>query len=512
VSHFSHVKAQSSLRGKGLTKHQQPADYLAMSLNLDTVFQETARQQPRHAAIVGSRAAERLSYRELDQAIARAARELRRSGLRSGDCVGLHFPSGRDYIIFTYAIWRNGGSVVPIPIELRPAEKHEIARKISLDLVLSQSRNLSDVAPLIAASPVQLGDNGWAGRALKLRDPPGPLARMNPAFIRFTSGTTADSKGVVLSHETINDRILAANQAIAAGPQDRIVWVLSMAYHFAVSIVSYLSFGATIVLPGNVFAPAILAAARERSATIIYASPTHFQWLADCDEAGRISALRLAISTTAPLDRATAESFQNRFGLPLTQALGIIEVGLPFINIDFAATKPESVGRVLPAYELQLKDVGLGPNRREITLRGHGILDAYYDPFQPREEILADGWFATGDIGELDADGCLFLRGRAKELISVMGLKFFPQEVEAVLLAHPSVQQASVFGQIDERFGQVPCARVVTSDTAGGGLERQLLAHCRQRVAEYKVPRRIEFVRAIPTTASGKIVRRTVST
>jgi long-chain acyl-CoA synthetase len=483
-----------------------------MSLNLDAVFQETARQQPRHAALVGSRAADRLSYRELDQAIARAAKALRRAGLRSGDCVGLHFPSGRDYIIYNYAIWRNGGCVVPIPIELRPAEKHEIARKISLDLLLSQSRNLSDVAPLFAASPVQLGADGWAGQALKLRDAPGPLARMNPAFIRFTSGTTADSKGVVLSHETICDRIQAANQAIDVRPHDRIVWVLSMAYHFAVSIVGYLSFGATILLPANAFSPAILSAAREHRATIIYASPTHYQWLADCDNAGQIASMRLAISTTAPLDLATAVNFQNRFELPLTQALGIIEVGLPFINIEFAATKPESVGRVLPAYGLKLREVGLGPTRREILLRGPGMLDAYYDPFQFREQILADGWFATGDIGEVDSEACLFLRGRAKELISVMGLKFFPQEVEAVLLAHPSVQQASVFGQIDERFGQVPWARVVTSDTAGGGLERQLLAHCRQRVAEYKVPRRIEFVRAIPTTASGKIVRRAVST
>jgi acyl-coenzyme A synthetase/AMP-(fatty) acid ligase len=482
-----------------------------MSLNLDTVFCETARQQPRQAAIVGPRAAENLSYRELDQAIARAARELRRAGLRSGDCVGLHCASGGDYIVYNYAIWRNGGSVTPIPSELRGPEKLEIARRISLDFVLSQARGLSDVAPMFAASPAQVGEAGWAGRAQKFCDRPEPLAGMNAAFIRFTSGTTAASKGVVLSHETICDRIHAANRAIGAGPEDRIVWVLSMSYHFAVSIVSYLSFGATIVLPANNFAPAILDAARQHGATMIYASPTHYEWLGDCAHDARIPSLRLAISTTASLDRETAASFQNRFGLPLTQALGIIEVGLPFINLEFAAGKPESVGRALRAYELRLRDVGLGPHRREILLRGKGTLDAYYDPFRCRDEILSDGWFATGDIGELDDDGCLFLRGRAKELISVMGMKFFPQEVEAVLLAHPSVAQASVFGQHDERTGQVAWARVVTRETASGSLERQLLAHCRGRVAEYKVPRRIEFVRAIPTTASGKIVRRAVS-
>jgi long-chain acyl-CoA synthetase len=482
-----------------------------MSLNLDTVFQQTARHQPGHAAIVGPRAADHCSYRELDLAITRTSNELRRAGLRQGDCVGLHCASGRDYIIYNYAIWRNGGSVTPIPIELRAPEKQEIARRISLDFVLSQARGLSDVAPILVASPTQVGGAGWAGRAQKFCDRPEPLAGMNAAFIRFTSGTTAASKGVVLSHETIYDRIHAANSAIGAGPDDRIVWVLSMSYHFAVSVVSYLSFGATIVLPANNFAPAILEAARQRCATMIYASPTHYQWLGDSGHSARIASLRLAISTTAPLDRATAASFQNRFGLPLTQALGIIEVGLPFINLGFAAAKPESVGRVLSAYGLQLIDVGLGSNRREILLRGKGMLDAYYDPFRCRDELLSDGWFATGDVGELDRDGCLFLRGRAKELISVMGMKFFPQEIEAVLLAHPSVAQASVFGHDDERTGQVPWARVVTRDMASGSLERQLLAHCRGRVAEYKVPRRIEFVRAIPTTASGKIVRRAVS-
>ena len=482
-----------------------------MTCNLDDVFQETARRQPRHAAVVGPRARDRLTYGELNQSIALLAKQLHSAGLRSGDTVGLHCASGRDYIVCNYAVWRNGGSVVPIPIELRAAEKRQIAERISLDFIVSQVRNLSQVASLLAASPTQVGDIGWAGRAQRLREPPGELASLNPAFIRFTSGTTAASKGVVLSHETIYDRIHAANHVIATGPADRILWVLSMSYHFAVSIVSYLTFGATIVLPETIFGPAILAAARQHDATVFYASPTHFQWLADCNDGARIGSLRLAISTTSPLDRAIAISFRNRFELPLTQALGIIEVGLPFINLDFAATKPDSVGRVVPVYELRLRDVGLGASRGEALLRGEGMLDAYYDPYRRRDEILTDGWFATGDIGELDGDGCLYLRGRAKELISVMGLKFFPEEVEAVLKMHPSVQDASVFGQIDERFGQVPCARVVACDTAGVLLERQLLAHCRQRVAEYKVPRQIEFVRAIPRTPNGKTVRRALS-
>ena len=293
------------------------------------------------------------------------------------------------------------------------------------------------------------------------------------------------------------------------GPQDRVLWLLPMAYHFAVSIVAYLTFGATIVLPANHFAAAVVAACRRHGATLIYASPTHWALLADYPEASPLPALRLAISTTSGLDRQVARRFHERCGLPLTEALGIIEIGLPCINVDFAAEKCGSVGRVLPAYELRLEDVGLGGGLREVSFRGKGMLDAYYDPWQTRDEILADGWFRTGDIGELDADGCLFLRGRRTDVISVMGMKFFPQEVEAVLAAHPAVAEASVFAHRNRRDGEVPRACVVTKPGVDReGLEDKLRGWCAERLASYKVPEEIDLVDALRRTASGKILHR----
>ena len=218
-----------------------------------------------------------------------------------------------------------------------------------------------------------------------------------------------------------------------------------MSYHFAVTIVGYLSLGAAIVLPPNHFARAISDATCRHSATLIYGSPAHYAWLAECEPPTALPSLRLRISTTAALDPRAAEKFYRRFNLPVTQALGIIEVGLPFINVDFAVGRNSAVGRVLPAYRLQMADVGLGDGFKEILLGGGGFLDAYYRPWRDgAAEIMPDGWFHTGDVGELDADGCLFLRGRTKDVISVLGMKFFPQEVEAVLLSHPAVQGACV--------------------------------------------------------------------
>ncbi|HKB05050.1 MAG TPA: class I adenylate-forming enzyme family protein [Gemmataceae bacterium] len=488
-------------------------------MNLYDTFRATSRRQPDAPALLGPEPEDRLSYRQLAEAIDAAADRLHAAGLCPGDCVGLHCPSGADYIIFTYAVWRCGGCVVPIPIELADREKQEICQTIAFGLVITGPRRASFLEPFrrgtVAHSlPSPLQGSGAGGEGIAVvpvaarRDHPAGFDAVASAFIRFTSGTTGSAKGVVLSHETIRDRIAAANDVLHVGPDDRVLWVLSMSYHFAVSIVAYLSYGAAVVLPPDHFAPAVREAACRYGATLIYASPAHYAWLTEVDGGELPPTLRLAVSTTTALERSAAEKFRRRFGLPLTQALGIIEVGLPFINVDFAADRPEAVGRVLPAYRLRLEDTGLGPHHGEVLLSGKGFLDAYYEPWCPRAQIMPDGWFRTGDVGELDADGCLFLRGRTKDVISVLGAKFFPQEVEAVLLSHPAVAAACVVARPDARLGEVPYARVVAHDPAVPPTEADLLRYCRRRLAAFKVPQRIEFCPDLPRTASGKVLHR----
>jgi len=449
-----------------------------------------------------------LSYRALDEAIRRTGDRLAASGVRSGDCVGLHFPSTTEYIIYTYAIWRSGACVVPLPMELASAEKSEICRCLALDFVITTRHAAMFLEPFRRANPIDLGNDKLVPLRSPRQHPPG-FSELNSAFIRFTSGTTGSSKGVVLSHETIDERIRAANEVLSLGPSDRVLWVLSMSYHFTVSIVAYLTFGATIVLPENHFATAIADAVKSTEATVLYASPTHYALLADSPQAAPLSSLRLAISTTSSLNGRIAETFAERYQRPISQALGIIEAGLPCIHVDSASHRWDSVGRVLPPYRLRLEDIGLGPEHQAILLSGPGFLDAYYDPWQTRSQIMQGGWFRTGDVGHVDRDGYLFLRGRSKDVISVMGMKFFPQEVERVLATHPQVEAASVYGSRDERWGETVHACVVAKDLADlTDFERSLRQLCRQQLAAYKVPERIEFVAALPRTASGKILHR----
>jgi long-chain acyl-CoA synthetase len=339
-------------------------------------------------------------------------------------------------------------------------------------------------------------------------DHPPEFAAVDAAFIRFTSGTTSTAKGVVLSHKTVYERIHAANEALAIGEDDTIVWLLSMSYHFTVSIVAYLTFGASILLCSNHFGETIVEEAAAHSGTLIYGSPQHYALMAGDRSGAKLDSLRLAVSTASALKSDIAEAFFGRFGVPLSQAYGIIEIGLPCINLAGEAAKPGSVGKVLPAYEIHLRDIGSAP-LRAIDVRGRGLFDAYYSPWRRQIDISPDGWFETGDMGQFDDEGYLYITGRAKEMISVGGMKFFPQEVETVLDTHPSVEEAYVFAESHPRLGEAPHALVkLREQVETNGLSDELRRLCQANLSAFKIPLTIRFVEQLPRTGSGKLKRR----
>lgn len=480
--------------------------------NLFDIFRQTALRQPLHPALIDCDQGQHVSYGKLLQEIEQFANQLRCLGVRAGDCVGLHVPSGRNYIVATYAIWRCGACVVPIPMELTFREKRLICANIALKAVLSSVNSAGFWESWQRGGAISLGPIDFIPLEPAI-SPPAGFAGVNASFIRFSSGTTSDAKGVVLSHETIFDRIHAANEGLHVTPSDRVVWLLSMSYHFAVSIVAYLTFGASIILPKRSvnLGGAIIEAADRHAGTLIYGSPVQYDLMARDRGNLKLDSLRIAISTTTSLPRQTAESFYQRFGVALTQVYGIIEVGLPCMNLRFARQHFDSVGQVLPAFELRLADADCGSDLKEIQIRGRGFLDAYYDPWQTRDEIMPDGWFRTGDLGEFDENGCLFIRSRSKEMINVGGMKVFPREVEAVLHQHAAVSEAAVFAVRRMQSREALCAHVVAHpDAKNLPTESEMRQFCAKHLAHYKVPERIQFVTELARTASGKILRRTV--
>ncbi len=480
-----------------------------MTLNLAELYFELAAQQPEHPLILGQEADSQISYAAFKDEIQALAQQLRDAGVQTGDNIGLHYPSGGHYIAFVYAIWACGACVTPLPLELTAAEQEQIFDFVHIDKVICHTRLLAKVKTNIQKETTPLVHQAILTQAISECEAPPELADVNAAFIRFTSGTTGDAKGVVLSHEAIYERILAANKVLHIGPQDRILWLLSMDYHFAVSIVAYLTFGASIVLPKNSFGITLLTAACNHQATFIYGSPTHYILMTQDDSGVELpKELRVCIVTTTALRTEAADAFYERFGRTLNETYGIIELGLPAINISHDRKKQGSVGQITPDYELLLK-CPEGESQGEILLRSKGMLDAYYSPWRTRDTILEEhnGWFKTGDLGRLDSDGFLYIVGRSKELISVGGMKFFPEEVETLLEAHPAIQSACVFGIREPQWGESVKSQLVLAEGERAPDDKALRTFCRSSLASHKIPSNFQWVEQLAYTASGKKIR-----
>ncbi len=490
----------------------------------EEIFQ---RARPDAVALIeGGRS---LTFGELEDASAEAARGLLVAGLPRREPgriprIALACPNGIEHVVLALAVLRAGGCLVPVAAELAAPEREALLRTVAVDALIVSDRfpwpgrtAEGTRIPLLlpergAALFPRLGGQNGAPPCFEESE----LARVDPAFIRFSSGTTGAAKGVVLSHATLLARVESANRRLGIGPEDRVVWILSMAHHFAVSIMLYLLKGAATVIAPSHLAEEVLAEGIRHGGTVLYGAPFHHGLLA-AEPSGRAwPGLRLAVSTAAPLPAATAAAFAARYGVPLSQGLGLIEVGLPFLNTTAPREKPGSVGR--PSRdeegdaEARLCDVetGLpvGPcETGELHLRCPGMLDAYLSPWQPREAILAPGgWFRTGDLARFDAEGYLHLVGRAKSVINVAGMKCFPEEVEAVLQACPGVAAVRVRSREHARFGSVPVAEIVPAAGAAPSVPGMVQA-CRAALAPYKIPVHFELVTALPRTPSGKIRR-----
>jgi long-chain acyl-CoA synthetase len=461
-------------------------------MNLTELLAAATRREPQKTAFVEDTTV--VSYAALAEKIDSFADKLRSLCLPPGARVGLCFPNSVNYVALTYALWKIQAVVVPVPTECPPEELHEIAATMELSAILSQ-KPLAQNEPL--ASDIFLTRFSLAQ--------PADNHGLNLAFIRFTSGTTNARKGVALSHETIRDRVLAANSAFGITEADTIIWCLPMAHHFLITIVLYLNAGATVVLARHVTARPFLEAVNRWHGTVLYAAPFHFSLLARDNSSAQIDSVRLAVSTTCALPQAVAEEFFKRFSRPLVPALGIIELGLVALNTVDPRGRWNSVGKPLADFRVKIlspDEHGIG----EVAVSGPGICDAYAAPWQSREDILHDGWFITGDLGRVDGEGFLHLISRKTAVINLAGRKVFPEEIESILDRHPSIRESRVFGRIHPHLGEVVEAEIVLA-SPDASIEN-LSPYCREHLAAYKIPTRFHVVTALPRTpATGKIRR-----
>ncbi|HEY2773009.1 MAG TPA: class I adenylate-forming enzyme family protein [Candidatus Binatia bacterium] len=480
-------------------------------MNVFEVIAAAARERPDHPAIIEDGPhARTISYRSLIAAVEERSRALAASGIGPRQRIGMIVAQGATFVETALSILACGACMVPIADDHPPATVADIVGRAHLHALLEA--DAASAAPKVTLF-AQASDK--ASAAALPAEVEAAFDATGPAYLRFTSGTTSERKGVVIGHARILERTEAANAGLGVGPTDRVLWLLPMAHHFVVSILLYLRYGATILLPSTSLAPAILELARREAATLLYASPYHMKLLAKDTSGAMLDTLRLAVSTAEGLRREIAEAFAARYAIAIVQALGIMEAGLPVMNLASARTKPEALGRPLPAYEVWLRGENGQPapgtsaqTSGEICIRGLGMLDAYLDPWTPASAILLPDGFRTGDQGWFDEDGDLHLAGRRAARINMAGMKFFCDEVEAVLDSHPAVERSRVSARQHAHLGELPVAEIVLADGAAAPSPKELALFCREKMAGYMVPRSFDVVTELPMTPTGKLARR----
>lgn len=340
------------------------------------------------------------------------------------------------------------------------------------------------------------------------------------AVIIYTSGTTGHPKGAMLSHRNLIRNVEQIRAVLKFSPEDRFVTVLPMFHAFAATVCmnACLNTGCASILFEN-FAPGRTLEAIERhGGTIFPAVPALFNAILAYQPERKLdlSALRLFVSGGAPLPEPTLRALEATFPVPVLEGDGPTECSpVTSVNPLDGVRKVGSVGPALPGVEVAIWDDENRPlgvdEVGEIVVRGDNVMLGYLNQPEATAEAMSGGWYHTGDIGKIDADGYIYILDRKKDMIITAGFNVYPREVEDVLLSHPGVADVAVIGQPDGTRGEDVLAVVVRKAVQEGDepvLERDLIRFCRERLANYKVPRKVLFRDTLPRGGTGKVVKR----
>jgi long-chain acyl-CoA synthetase len=493
------------------------------SIRTEAILSRSALRWPSHAAVIDTYGS--YTYNQLEAAADRVATLLQHDGVSRGSIVGIAASQARDFLAALFGTLKVGCVAIPVAPNLSWSEQRRVVSETHVSWIISAPTN----ALLQAGSTVELYAHSSARSALRLSPvtptPEFSIAESFPdaAVIRHTSGTTAKSKGVVLSHKAVCQRTHASQELIGVTHEDVVLLPLQLSYHFIASALSCLQAGATILDGAELIAPEILDFGSQHGATIVYASPMQYDLITRSDGGTTLPRLQRAISTSALLPKRIADAFFNRFSLRLTQVYGIIEVGLPLWN-ELESIDPTALGICKPPYEcIVVGEEGLPVGRGEVgelAIRGPGLFSGYllgHESGCPRTAarcLLAGEWFQTGDLVVQDELGVILYRGRKKSVINCGGNKVFPEEVEEVLLRIPEILSVRVVSEPHSLLGSTLVAEVVLNpryaNVTGSAAERWR-SLCLSELSEYKVPREFRIVESLPTTGSGKIVRHSLS-
>jgi fatty-acyl-CoA synthase len=458
---------------------------------IDRFITERARVTPNRVAI---EAADRAwTYAELDvRSDELAAR------LESGSRVSTLTGNSAEHVALLFACAKAGAILHPISWRLAPAE---IAFQLddaepAVLLVEEEHRALADAALELASArpPLELPAAGS----------PGAPRPDDPLLLIYTSGTTGKPKGALLTHANCFWTNLSFDLATGLTGDDVVLQVLPQFHCGGWNVQPLLAWwkGARVVIERGFDAARALELIEERGVTTMMGVPANYLFIAQEPRFAEtdISSLRLAVVGGAPMPIPLLETWAER-GVEIVQGYGLTEAAPNVLCLppEDARRKAGSAGRPYPYVECGLSDDG------ELLVRGPNVFAGYWrNPEATAAAFRRDGWLATGDLAERDDEGDYWIRGRLKDLVVSGGENVYPAEVEAALHDHPDVVEAAVIGVPDERWGEVCAAFVVLR---GPVAEDALLAHCRERLARFKVPKSVHVVDELPRNSLGKVVK-----
>ncbi len=507
------------------------------------VLFKQAELSPQKEALVFQN--ERYTYSDILNRAAAVAEQLKLSGVKKADKVGLLFPNYPDYIASFFAVCGLGATVVPINPLLKSEEiahiltdSHAetlIVHESSLDEAL-KAEGLKDLLKTVivgdgekigaqAMAAVDCVPNGLKAECLNKSKTASKgfkwETKIEPhdlALLVYTSGTTGKPKGAMLTHFNLLSVFPSRLDIFDISYSDKLLAVLPMCHIYGIAVLMIGSFacGATLVmLPKFECAPALQMIEQER-VSIVPAVPTMYQFLLLELEKTRydLSSVRICFCGAAPLPLEVIEAVERQFGAALIEGWGMTETScVATINPLKGTRKPGSVGLCLPGVEVIIVDddgnrLPAGPeNVGELWIKGSNIMSGYYLQDEENSKCIKDGWFATGDLGWEDEDAYLYIVGRKKEMIIRGGQNIYPREIENVISRLQGVIESAVLGVPDKFMGERVKAVIVTE--AGSTLtEEQVKEFCAERLAEYKVPRLVEFRPNLPKNSTGKVLKR----
>jgi acyl-CoA synthetase (AMP-forming)/AMP-acid ligase II len=484
----------------------------------------------------------RWTFPQLRDDVHRAARALAASGVERGDRVAIWGQNMAEWAIAALAVYRAGAAVVPLNTRFKGGEAVYILNRsgarvlftvsdfLDTDYVamLGDRAQVPDVHDVVVLrGPARAGTTSWEdflARADEIDTDvvsarAGAITGDDLSDILFTSGTTGAPKGAMLTHAASIKAYDAWATVVGLREGDRYLIINPFFHAFGIKagILASLIKGATII-PHPVFdVPSVMRRVTEEHVTMLPGPPAIYQTMLDHPDLDRydLSTLRLAVTGAAPVPVEMIERMRNELtfktivtGYGLTEATGIATMCR---HDDDPETISKTAGRAIPGVEVRVVDdenraVAVG-EAGEVIVRGYNVMKGYFnDPESTAATIDPEGWLHTGDVGVLDEAGNLRITDRKKDMFIVGGFNAYPAEIENMMLRHPGVGQVAVVGVPDHRLGEVGMAFVVPR--AGATVDpEELVAWCRDEMANYKAPRYVEVVDALPLNASNKVLK-----